>query len=265
MHRKSKLKLLVLGLDGADYHYIMSHLIQLPILNSLRIKYGLHLCECDVHGTSPSSWSTIFSGVHSKEHGIYDFYKPNAKEFTLYTRADYPFPFAWDKLSARGYDVAVYNAFITYPPFHLACEPPSLVEYDLSVKKEDILRSIDLNKKRILDLLYKKVEVIFATIAGIDRASHRWWGTDFLLTVYQAVDQAVFQILDAARNFLIISDHGFEAVSTLVRDGKLPPDNPAVTKGIPGGHDVDGISISNFTKVTKVTEAYDKYMKLFRF
>jgi predicted AlkP superfamily phosphohydrolase/phosphomutase len=112
-------RVLVIGLDGATFDLIKPWIEQgkLPHLARL-MREGTHapLQTVPTRNSGPA-WSSIVTGVNPGRHGV--FYLTTRLPDSYATRpaqaADRQAPAIWDRLSAAGKRVLVFNVPITYP------------------------------------------------------------------------------------------------------------------------------------------------------
>ncbi|MGD9100118.1 MAG: alkaline phosphatase family protein [Anaerolineae bacterium] len=111
-------KLLILGLDGATFDLIRPWVAEGHLPNLGR------LMESGVSGdlastlppvTSPA-WPSFMTGMNPGKHGVFDFIRPNAGDFTLVNATSIRAPTIWHIMSEAGLRVGVMNVPVTYPP-----------------------------------------------------------------------------------------------------------------------------------------------------
>jgi len=116
-----KLKLLVIGLDGATFDIIRPMVAagELPNLAAL-MEGGVHGdLESTIPAFSPPAWSSFMTGMNPARHGIFDFVHYNPLSYTHLGKAVNAKSLAghtfFDLLSQVGYRMAVITVPVTYP------------------------------------------------------------------------------------------------------------------------------------------------------
>jgi predicted AlkP superfamily phosphohydrolase/phosphomutase len=111
-------RLLILGLDGATFDLIRPWAAQgkLPNLGPL-LAEGVsgNLASTLPPVTSPA-WPSFMTGMNPGKHGVFDFIRPSAGEFTLVNATSIRAPTIWQIISQSGLRVGAMNVPVTYPP-----------------------------------------------------------------------------------------------------------------------------------------------------
>ena len=111
-------KQLIFGLDGATFDLIRPWVAQgdLPNLGRL-IQEGVSgdLASTLPPVTSPA-WPSFMTGMNPGKHGVFDFIRPNAGDFTLVNATFIHAPTIWQIMSDAGLRVGAMNVPVTYPP-----------------------------------------------------------------------------------------------------------------------------------------------------
>lgn len=107
---------LILGIDALDPHLISDFLPFLPTFSWLSEKARWHLTHCDADiPNSPAGWSTIYSGLPSKEHGITDWdYIAEIKGQWKGTTHLLPRTF-WGEINQAGLSIGLMCPPLTWP------------------------------------------------------------------------------------------------------------------------------------------------------
>lgn len=139
----NKLKLLILGIDGATFTLIRPWIEAGHLPNLARLHNGgthRDLASTLPPVTSPA-WPTFMTGCNPGKHGVFDFIQPTGSNFSLVNASKIRQPTLWRRLSDAGYKVGVLNVPVTYPP-----QPINgfMVSGILSPKKGDICYPTDL-------------------------------------------------------------------------------------------------------------------------
>ncbi len=112
----AKGKLVILGLDGADWK-ILEPLINAGFLPNFRrvMEAGSHArLRSTVPALTPPSWTTIFTGVNPGKHGIFDFFTRKGGVKTPTMSTDNIAPYLWEQMPDGKF--ISFNVPFTYPP-----------------------------------------------------------------------------------------------------------------------------------------------------
>jgi len=232
--------LAVIGFDGATPSFITEHLDDLPTFKRVIDLYGLGILKSPYSPiTSAKAWTTIFTGVSPRKHGVEDYITGQK----LLRRQDIPATFAWEFLEERGLKVAALNIVTLLPPINYNCEMMEWIPQNLSITEEEMTASSDVLIQKSVKLLDSKLDFFAVVFPSIDRASHLYWGTEKVLTRYKKADQALSILLDNIQgDFMIISDHGFQTME----QAAIHQHENQLDRSRKGGHHPDGIIICNF-------------------
>jgi predicted AlkP superfamily phosphohydrolase/phosphomutase len=232
-------QLVIIGIDGASHRLVRgwSAAGKLPILSSLAASdRQTPLLTAFPPHTAPG-WASIFSGVGPGEHGIYQFWELQARNYrpSLTTVGDFGREPLWRILERSGLSVGLYNVPMTHPPAPiqngfmvtwpltptLGYAFPRTLIHELAQRglhyKSDLvtmyredsdyisvaLEQIERKTDTLLYLLESHpVDALFAVYTELDRVSHCYWGTDEqpgpeVAEVYRAIDDALGRLLVA--------------------------------------------------------------------
>lgn len=211
--KNNKLRLLVVGLDGATFDVIQ------PLINSGELPNMAALINEGSHGNlestippfSPPAWTSFMTGMNPGKHGVYSFvnYNPlsythlEAKSVTAASLAGHTF---FDILSRAGYRLGVITVPITYPSwaingYMVAGEPCPDTQIGLAYPEDfaseltdryaflstfwdkpnpDIIDGlIDMDGRRTklaLKLIDEKdLDAMVVVLGATDRAQHNFW------------------------------------------------------------------------------------------
>lgn len=223
--------MIILGLDGLSYEALNYFEAWLPILTHYR--HSQNSTEIEITGIPHSgpSWTTIFTGKHWTEHGIYGFKNRQTNDF--FTDEDFKYTFLWEALQARGLKVKTINVPARIPPinFNSDFKPHFNVE-GLKITGNDLVADLAAMEAEILASL-PYYDVIIAVTVALDKAhhlSHQFChhNLDGALYAYKAVDTFVENIWSKCCNSqksdtVIISDHGLPAKAFYHPDGFTIP------------------------------------------
>jgi predicted AlkP superfamily phosphohydrolase/phosphomutase len=117
------MRLLVLGLDGADHDLVQDLLVQgrLPTIARLAREGTFGALRSTVPAVTPTAWSSFLTGLNPGGHGIFNFStNPNRspqRVESAASRAGTPF---WRTLAGAGVRSAFVTVPFTYPPEEIA-------------------------------------------------------------------------------------------------------------------------------------------------
>ena len=210
-----KLRLLVVGIDGASYT-LVKNLMSKGLLHNLQAVASRGISGV-LQSTFPPhtapGWASMFTGVDPGEHGIFQFWRTQPGDYSAQTvnASEYGREPIWQTLARHGVRVGVYNVPMTHPPQALDggymiswplsptlryTEPPELLSElaaaglhhhsDLVTMyrgQQDYLEQaakfIDGRTQTCLYLQKTRpVEALFAVFTEIDRISHHYWGDE---------------------------------------------------------------------------------------
>ena len=143
-HRTIGRRVIVLGLDGLDFHLTRDLMAQgrLPHFAQLAARGGFSPLGTSIPPQSPVAWSSFITGLDPGGHGIFDFVHRDPKTMTPYlstTRTEPPRHFVsvgrwqlplsagrvellrkglafWDLLAERGIDTTIVRMPANFPP-----------------------------------------------------------------------------------------------------------------------------------------------------
>lgn len=245
-------RLLIIGLDGADYFIFNSFLSKglMPHLDHIvsRGCYGQLIST--IPPATPVAWRSLASGVDPGKHGVFGFTSMDREYGTLETtmlRKD-PNAKLWHILGELGWRVGVLNFPYYFPPDQV--EPffvsgfgspessdytyPATLRKDLgkdyrvqySIRPDldpigflEEVRSITHQRvNATLRLMHTyDLNAIWVTFMTLDWIQHHFWEQHEILEEFHAlVDEAIGRLLGESgwddAAVLIVSDHGFKRV-----------------------------------------------------
>ncbi len=120
MSEKRKKRVFIVGFDGATFNVIRPMLIsgKLPNLQKI-IDDGAHgILNSTLPAHSCPAWTSLATGVHPGEHGIYSFFNRQKGKYSYPTVSSNQIqsPTMWQILSEQNYKIGVANVPVTYPP-----------------------------------------------------------------------------------------------------------------------------------------------------
>jgi predicted AlkP superfamily phosphohydrolase/phosphomutase len=207
------LKLLVFGIDGASAS-VLSNLIErgmLPTFAALRKRASSGVLQATFPPHTAPGWASMFTGVEPGEHGIYQFWSTQSRNYTArgMNVADFGREPIWRTLERHGYRVGVNNVPMTHPPAALQggymiswplaktlryTEPKELMSelaaaglhYHSDIvtmyrEQDDYLEQAKVFvHDRARTCLYlqenRPVDAMFVVFTEVDRVSHYYWG-----------------------------------------------------------------------------------------
>ena len=235
-----KTKLMVVGVDAADWKVIKPNLKELPNFAAL-MKTGSFktITVPDKEAIlSPPIWCSMFSGKTQKEHG----HKKYVVNNKLQAREDIRVDFVWDVLDKKGIETAALQVPFVMPPYNFNCDYKPVgygASYDLNELAEDtdaiFFKSLEILKK-------KKPKVFIVVFSALDRIQHFHWGEPLVLSWYQKIDKILGVLQNYSEKLIIISDHGFCGIGE-ARTRTLSEKNEKGEK-LKGDHHQDAILIT---------------------
>ncbi len=248
-------RVLVLGIDGLDYHFLRDYVERGgSLLGELARRGELRPLRSTVPPNSASAWVSMFTGVNPGKHGVFHFTKRGGG---MVSAKDVRAPFLWELLSLAGMKSLVVNVPLTWPPspmkgvlisglpssgggnftfpgwlsgtlakvgYHpdLPRTPFALYSDDPE-KLIETLKELEAVKIRaFMSLMGKKEwDLAILTLTMLDRFQHVFWrdggGNDVALAV-GAVESLVKEVIEGVDydHILVVSDHGFYGASKQV-------------------------------------------------
>ncbi|XOV80945.1 MAG: alkaline phosphatase family protein [Aestuariibacter sp.] len=236
-----KLKILVIGIDGAS-HSIVARMIasgDLPNMARLATQGGFGPLQATFPPHTAPGWASMFTGVQPGEHGIFQFWSTQATDYSSkgMNSGDFAREPIWKSLERNGLSVGAYNIPMTHPPAKMKngymiswplsktlrySDPPELIS-ELARKglhyhsdvismyrgQEDYLnqtKSFIRNKVKTCHFLQSErpVDAMILVFTEIDRISHYFWGDEVLPG--QTVLDAYKEIDTAVGDLLDLTD-----------------------------------------------------------
>ncbi|MBC7287042.1 MAG: alkaline phosphatase family protein [Armatimonadetes bacterium] len=112
------LRLLIIGIDGADYERTATYISEgtMPTLAELARKGAFLKLQSVIPPVTPAAWTTITTGCNPGKHGLFEFQRmePGASGYVLADTRRVPTLF--HALNRHGATVGLYNVPWTYPP-----------------------------------------------------------------------------------------------------------------------------------------------------
>ena len=118
MASSAKPRLLLIGIDGADYRIteLLMDRGQLPNLQALAARGAWGALRSTVPPVTPPAWTTLMTGKNPGKHGVFDFLPMDGSDPDIPVAARRRAVTMWRALSQRGYQVGTFNVPCTYPP-----------------------------------------------------------------------------------------------------------------------------------------------------
>jgi predicted AlkP superfamily phosphohydrolase/phosphomutase len=99
-------KMMIIGIDGMDYHVVQEHLDKLPNIAKLMDKNGRSCMRSVFPPDTTPAWATIYTGLDPSEHGIINFVnvkdKENQYQSLVIEDSSFKGQTFWDKCSKAG-------------------------------------------------------------------------------------------------------------------------------------------------------------------
>src|SRR5256884_8435693 len=119
----SKIKVLIVGLDGATFDLIKPWITEgkLPNLAQLMKEGASGRLASILPPITPPAWTSFMTGKNPGKHGIFHFLEARAGTYkqSYLNAASRRAKTIWRMLSDAGYTVGTMNIPFTYPPEHL--------------------------------------------------------------------------------------------------------------------------------------------------
>ena len=113
-------RIVFIGLDGADWHYLDSLMAAGVMPNLAQLVHSGQRAPLLTQQPplSPLVWTTMMTGVSPLEHRILDFtrYNPSSRALEPITSDERAVPAIWNMALAKGKRAAVFGMWATYPP-----------------------------------------------------------------------------------------------------------------------------------------------------
>lgn len=122
MAHETKPRLLIIGIDGADWQ-ITRHLMEdgyLPNLRALAKSGAFGPCRSTIPPTTPPAWTTIMTGKNPGKHGVFDFLPMSGEAMDTPIASRRRATTIWRALSDAGLRVGTFNLPATWPPERLS-------------------------------------------------------------------------------------------------------------------------------------------------
>lgn len=233
----TRLKVLLIGIDGAS-SAVTNRLIDrglLPNFAKLKERSASAVLESTFPPHTAPGWASMLTGVEPGEHGIYQFWSLQEKDYTPrgMNVSDYGREPLWTALERHGLKVGVYNVPMTHPPRPLRdgymiswplsttlryTEPPALMRELVTAGMHyhsDIVtmyrgqpnydeQAHKFTAGRAATCAYlqatRPVEAMFVVFTEVDRVSHHYWGEQeepgpAVERCYQDMDEALGALL----------------------------------------------------------------------
>lgn len=218
-----RVKLLIIGFDGMDYH------LTKMTLDEERFDFPLRIfpLRVDVPLTGPS-WATFYTGLNASVHGVTDYWGRAVKSSNCFEDIEeYTF---WKLLEKHGYESFLFNLPITPEGFPFDDSPEKdIINWDYDALKqgpgkwrqrirempvEEVIRKAGKDAFGLIDQMnFGDADMIFVQFSFLDRIGHTLtYKKD--KTVRKAYDLA-YLIIDELHGrlrpeyFMVVSDHGF--------------------------------------------------------
>lgn len=197
----------VLGIDGATWEMIDKFKDDLPNLQKLIKENGKQTLRVKDVVLSAALWTTIFSGVPTKEHG----HKKFVINDKLQTRNDIKVDFIWDRLEKENIKSIALQIPFVYPPFNSGSDYKPFAHGGVTDNIDELKKDTDgIFLESIKLIKNNKPEAFFVVFAALDKVQHFHWGEDDVLKYwYKKMDEIVGVFDKLSDKLIILSDHGF--------------------------------------------------------
>jgi predicted AlkP superfamily phosphohydrolase/phosphomutase len=244
-------RLLIVGIDGADWEYVSGRLESggLPVLRGIAEKGAFGLLRSTRPPLSCPAWPAMTTGLTPQRLDLYDLTVPDGYGKRVANAADVAAPRLWDYVGAEGGRSLIMNVPVTWPPRPIAgtivagflsprgaqVSCPAGVAEDLAARfgysaehvpsRRGKLERVAAQTDAFVHLLTHDTWNLAMVVFGVtDWAQHDHWGDrTFVDRLFDRVDAALQPIMDAARseNVAVISDHGFTGAERILNVNRL--------------------------------------------
>lgn len=254
-------KVILLGLDGADYKVIRRGIEEglLPNFQEVDRRGLMRGLNSTVPPATPPSWTSMITGVSPGRHGVLDFYHLNESRFN--TLKDVFAPTLWEILELFDFPHIIFQYPLTYPrpsslsyylsgfPFEgIDSYPPDLkaeIEemeirpltkfeaFDSYLNKgivglnRFLRRQLDAKARAFSHLLERFPWVLSSiTIMELDLIQHFLFDDpEATMRVYMVMDSFLGKMIKISEIYsaklVLVSDHGFREASYTLHIGEL--------------------------------------------
>ena len=249
--RADMAKLLIIGLDGADWGYVSDRLSAgaMPVLGRLAREGSFGLLRSTVPPVSCPAWPAMTTGVSPGNLGLFDLTVPDGYGKRTVSARDVAAPRLWDYVGANGGRSIIMNVPVTWPPRPIdgvlvgclltpqgapyTC--PREVGPDLErrfayspghpASRRGKLRRLQQQADAFCHLLDGHPwDVAMLVFSVTDWAQHDHWADRaYIDRLFDEADAAVGRIIAraGAPNVAVISDHGFCGADRVLNMNRL--------------------------------------------
>ncbi|MFB6227492.1 MAG: alkaline phosphatase family protein [Halobacteriales archaeon] len=247
-------KLLVLGIDGADFD-ILDPLFEqdrMPNLQRLAENGAVGPLKSTIPPSTCPGWQSFYTGKSPGNIGIYGFrnfewgsYETHIPDSSDLTEGTY-----WELLGDQGIRTGIVGGPFTYPPQEIEgfmiggpwtpsdaeefTYPPALSEELREVcdgeyvfipdnyVEEEFTEAFDRRTEAATHLVETQDWDVFTLVYRPDPLQHVYWDKDdeVVFRIYEYMDRCIGEVLDLVDeleediNVMVMSDHGFEGLRT---------------------------------------------------
>ena len=232
-------KLLIVGIDGADWEYVSQRLSagHMPNLAALAREGVFGPLESTRPPLSCPAWPTMTTGLNPGNLGLFDLTVPQGYGKRIVSARDVRAPRLWDYVGACGGRCVVFNVPVTYPPRRVNgvlvadfLSPkgaqfawPAPVGQELAARfgystapehrKGRQAALMRLRRDAFLHVLQREVwSVAMVVLSVTDWAQHDHWSDRrHIDRLFDEADAVVGELARVTRagNVVVLSDHGF--------------------------------------------------------
>lgn len=209
-------RVMLIGLDGLDFHYIMLWLDELPAIRGLMGVGAYGPLRSTILPVTPPAWTSMVTGVNPGKHGIFHF-----RDFDMEGSVQDPlgslinstmrrFPAIWNILTEQNKKCVIFNVPVTYPPEEINgvmiagyLTPPSATDFAYPKSYAEKLQGIGYDIGRVFGEGEKSDYSIDNIIEAIGtRTTTAMWlldsipDWDFFMATFMAADHVVHQYAD---------------------------------------------------------------------
>ncbi|HKW04997.1 MAG TPA: alkaline phosphatase family protein [Nitrososphaerales archaeon] len=226
-------KLIIIGLDAADYHLTSEFMKSgdMPRLSRIANQSCFSLLKSTIPPQTAPAWTTLTTGVNPGKHGIYYFYNFSNSPITITNATDTSTPRIWDYVQALNGRSVIVNVPVTYPVHEISGSmisgiPPwyldkrSVYPLELQSKLRNSGYEIDTPMSKSLEkhpdvLVSRLIETMEARISSfLDLLKEENWS--FGMVVLTALDRLQHKALGKGNSEKEAVRRGYREVDRLV-------------------------------------------------
>lgn len=220
-------RVLFIGLDGADWHYLDALMAGGVMPNLAQLVHAGQRAPLLTQQPplSPLVWTTMMTGVSPLEHRILDFtrYNPSSRALEPITSDERAVPAIWNMAASKGKHAAVFGMWATYPPEPgiVLTDRDGSLHANAAASAADALARVaaeteQLHTTAMTTIARDHPDLAIVYFEGTDAIGHLLAGGDSTEArrYFARIDAMLGDYRDLARregaSLVIASDHGFD-------------------------------------------------------